>query len=330
MQNLIGYALAMFRFLVKVRTLDGSPITLWLLAARPVEWPMVEAGSSWPLRMAFPIEWAPPALSDGGALTFKAEVLAPERPEDLTTGQPSRSQTDRDDMDDIPAALQFPWGALRSLPRWSGILEELQLDVLPEMPLAPPESDNGSDSEMDIEQFEQQMEQERDTLVSFPGSSGSSCQGDIQSNENSKPFEARFELLENEPGTPCSTRSTSGSFAWQPEFDLPLALKRTQTAESLGSGFLTPPGSLIVEKPPSVAPGRRRVKPTKVPNHRDFATRADVDSVCRRAEHLLKSMTAVVKSNERLARQRRYPSCPSGSFGRRTDQPKLRRAATST
>jgi len=38
---------------------------------------------------------------------------------------------------------------------------------------------------------------------------------------------------------------------------------RTQTAESLGSGFLTPPGSLIVEKPPSVAPGRRRVKPTK-------------------------------------------------------------------
>ena len=52
-------------------------------------------------------------------------------------------------------------------------VEELQLDVLPEMPLAPPESDNGSDSEMDIEQFEQQMEQERDTLVSFPGSSGS-------------------------------------------------------------------------------------------------------------------------------------------------------------
>lgn len=294
---------------------------------------MVEAGSSWPLRMAFPIEWAPPALSDGGALTFRAEVLAPcDRPEDTT--RPSRSRTDRDD---IPAALQFPWGALCSLPRWSGILEELQSDVLPEMPLAPPESDNGSDSE---------MEQERDTLVSLSGSSGSSCQGDIQSNENSKPFEARFELLdadlhfkENEPSTPCSTRSTSGSYAWQPEFDLPLALKRTQTAESLGSGFLTPPGSLIVEKPPSVAPERRRVKPTKVPSHRDFATRADVDSVCRRAEHLLKSMTAVVKSNERLARQRHYPSCPSSSFDRRnsagemlsrSDQPKLRRAATST
>ena len=30
----------------------------------------------------------------------------------------------KDDMDDIPAALQFPWGALRSLPRWSGILED--------------------------------------------------------------------------------------------------------------------------------------------------------------------------------------------------------------
>eukprot|EP00435_Cladocopium_sp_Y103_P037283 s2640_g9.t2 len=60
------------------------------LAARPVEWPMVEAGSSWPLRMAFPIEWAPPALSDGGALTFKAEILAPNRPEDSTQGQPSR------------------------------------------------------------------------------------------------------------------------------------------------------------------------------------------------------------------------------------------------
>eukprot|EP00435_Cladocopium_sp_Y103_P038461 s2640_g10.t1 len=193
-------------------------------------------------------------------------------------------------------------------------VEELQLDVLPEMPLAPPESDNGSDNEMEhIEQFDQeQMEHERDTLVSFSGSSGSSCQGYIQSNENSKPFEARFELLDaglhfkdvgpdNEPGTPCSTRSTSGSIAWQPEFDMgPLALKRTQTAESLRSGSLTPSGSLIVEKPPSVAPQRRRVKPTKVPNRRDFATRADVDSVCRRAEQLLKSMTAVVKSNERI------------------------------
>ena len=47
------------------------------------------------------------------------------------------------------------------------------------MPLAPPESDNGSDSEMDIEQFEQQMEQKRDTLVSFSGSSGSSCQAQL-------------------------------------------------------------------------------------------------------------------------------------------------------
>ena len=42
-------------------------------------------------------------------------------------------------------------------------VEELQLDVLPEMPLAPPESDNGSD--------------ERDTLVSF--SSSGSCQAQL-------------------------------------------------------------------------------------------------------------------------------------------------------
>ena len=49
-------------------------------------------------------------------------------------------------------------------------VEELQSDVLPEMPLAPPESDNGSDSE---------MEQERDTLVSLSGSSGSSCQAQL-------------------------------------------------------------------------------------------------------------------------------------------------------
>ena len=49
-------------------------------------------------------------------------------------------------------------------------VEELQSDVLPEMPLAPPESDNGSDSE---------MEQERDTLVSLSGSSGSSCQAHL-------------------------------------------------------------------------------------------------------------------------------------------------------
>lgn len=36
-----------------------------------------------------------------------------------------------------------------------------------------------------------------------------------------------------------------------------------------------------------------------------------------RAEQLLKSMTAVVKSNERLARHKKLVSCP-GSFVRRT------------
>lgn len=281
----------------------------------------------WP-NMAF--EWAPPALTHRGALTFRAECLLPEAPVEAECApQPSseRQQKEVSCPDDEPTYIGFPWGASQ-LPRWSSILQELEADILPEMPLAPPERD---------------VESEVET------SSGPVSQGN-ESNVKSKPFEARFEPLKleegfllKEPSTPCSTRSTSGSIVWQPDVDLgSFVLKRTHTTESLASSS-SKTGSLIVEKAPSVAPRVTRRLPARAKvQSKDFATKAEVDAVCRRAEQLLKSMTAVVKSNERVQARRRThnASCPPGSLPRRNSaddvrikrsvQPLLRRSQTSS
>jgi len=282
----------------------------------------------WP-NMAF--EWAPPALTHPGALTFRAECLLPEASVEAESApQPSseRQQQKEVSCPDEPTFPVLPWGASH-LPRWSGILQELEADLLPEMPLAPPEIDVESE------------------VVST--SSGPVSQ-ENESNVKSKPFEARFEPLKleegfllKEPSTPCSTRSTSGSIVWQPDVELgSFVLKRTHTTESLASSS-SKTGSLIVEKAPSVAPRVTRRLPSKTKvQSKDYATKAEVDAVCRRAEQLLKSMTAVVKSNERVSARRRIHnvSCPPGSLPRRNSaddvrikrsvQPLLRRAQTSS
>jgi len=104
--------------------------------------------------------------------------------------------------------------------------------------------------------------------------------------------------------TPVSTRSTSESTAWSWGRS---SLRRRGTSESLGSDASI---THAVPQSPSVAKSSRRpslvkAKDPKALGEDQYATEADVDAVCRRCEKLLKSVTAVVESNEELDTRRR-------------------------
>ncbi|CAE7322179.1 unnamed protein product [Symbiodinium natans] len=120
-----------------------------------------------------------------------------------------------------------------------------------------------------------------------------------------------------DPSTPTSTRSTSDSTAWSRDLS---ALRRNCTQESLGSDGSsatyapqTPPVTVAAAKSTRKSPKSSdrpgiRTGGMKVPAG-EYATEADVDSVCRRCEQLLKSVTAAVEINERLAIRRKQQKC---------------------
>ncbi|CAJ1397056.1 unnamed protein product [Effrenium voratum] len=239
--------------------------------------------------MACPIEWAPP--TPGTRPQCRGRPANAAVREAAAHAKPTFSERRADAFERPPPPPRSPSSAilfpLSTLPSWADINEELR-EVL-----AQTNGEKGRSLSFRLQQAERNLA-EKDLRIEALEARTSRLAERLALAEG-------LAAPSKEPGTPCSTRSTSDSTAWHSE-----GLTRRNTLESLGSlaSLTSASKTSTVSKPSGTTQASKtRGATTQVPSDK-YATEAEVDAVCRRCEQLLKSMTAVVQRNERLARRK--------------------------
>lgn len=115
-----------------------------------------------------------------------------------------------------------------------------------------------------------------------------------------------------EPSTPGSTRSTVGSTAWTNSEMMQLCpLRRNRTVESLCSA-----ASVSAPDSPKMRAAINNKQLSIWGANGPYASAADVDSVCRRSEQLLKAMTSTIAQGERRSPRSSAASSASSAVRR--------------